>query len=270
MSMKSDLSLRDDPSMPPALRRDLDRYTQGTMVAYDEERGFARLTASLALTSAAVCAPSAATGVKAMMAKALALPGIHVAVVSLAVAATGATAVTVASRASRPTPMATVHVVPAQMPRMAPHVALPSHVDVASVVPDDAVDPETLPLAPPATTVSAKAPPRVAAPMRAETLERPRDVSLREAMAALIHLREVAATDPAAAVALAAQYETRYGKDDLYAEEREAIAIDALARSGRSESARARARAFLDLHPKSPFAALVRGALAPSSRSVLP
>jgi hypothetical protein len=66
-----------------------------------------------------------------------------------------------------------------------------------------------------------------------------------------------------AAVGLAAEEDVRYGKGSFYAEEREAIAIDALARNGRTDEARARATAFLSLHAKRPFATRVRSVLTP-------
>jgi len=47
--MNDDRCLRDDPALPPALRRDLDRYAQSTAVVYDEEQGLTRLAASLAI-----------------------------------------------------------------------------------------------------------------------------------------------------------------------------------------------------------------------------
>ena len=96
--------------------------------------------------------------------------------------------------------------------------------------------------------------------------EEAHDVGLREEMAALIRLRALAANDPAAAVTLAAEYDARYGKDDVFGEEREAIAVIALAESGHGDAARARGEAFLALHPRSPFAARVAARIRAATR----
>jgi hypothetical protein len=77
-------------------------------------------------------------------------------------------------------------------------------------------------------------------------------------MNALVHLREVAAVDPAAALRLADEYEAVHGSGGIFSEEREEIRILALARSGRRDDARARGEAFLERNPKSSFAAAVR------------
>ena len=126
--------------------------------------------------------------------------------------------------------------------------------------------PDLAPASPPKqqkapAAVAASVPPRASAREEihddAPPREKAHDVGLREEMAALVRLRALAATDPAAAVTLATEYDARYGKDDVFGEEREAIAVIALAESGHGDAARARGEAFLALHPRSPFAARV-------------
>ena len=263
MPMNDDRCLRDDPALPLALRRDLDRYAQSTAVVYDEEQGLARLAASLAIASTAAATPSLATGLKTLATKALASPWFHALLVCVAVGATGAAIVGTEharERAMSPVPVSTA---PGARPKSGEH-AMPvgPPAEVAPEPPEPArVDPATTSPARPTVTPKVSARPmasaRPAAPAPAA------GPSLHEEMSALLHLREVASSDPAVAAGLAAEDDARFGHGSFYAEEREAIAIDALAQSGRTEEARARARAFLDLHPKSSFAAIVRGVLAP-------
>jgi hypothetical protein len=265
--MKNDLSLRR-AAMAPAVRRDLARYAKHAPVDYDVDRGLERLTASLAVAAAAGSgSASAATGLKALAAKAIALPALQtlpalkVLAVCLVVGTAGTVAAVHASR-EEPPPVVAAAVTPARSP-------VPKEPPL-HVAPPAPAEPATPPPAAPAPVVEHsehRGPARVAPSLRAE--RRPerkddaRDLLLREEMSALVHLRELASRDPAAAVALAAEDDARYGRDDLYGEEREAIALVALAHSGRPDEARVRGRAFLALHPKSPFATLVRGVLAP-------
>ena len=262
MPMNDERCLRDDPAFPPALRRDLDRYAQSTAVVYDEEQGLARLAASLAIASTAAATPSLATGLKTLATKALASPWFHAFLVCVAVGAIGAAIVHTEHAPERlmaPVPVA-AH---AARPKSAePAVPVGPPADVAPEPPEPArVDPATTSPARPTATPKVSARPvasaRPAAPAPAA------GPSLHEEMSALLHLREVASGDPSGAVGLAAEDDARFGHGSFYAEEREAIAIDALAQSGRTEEARVHARAFLDLHPKSSFAAIVRGVLAP-------
>jgi hypothetical protein len=66
-------------------------------------------------------------------------------------------------------------------------------------------------------------------------------------------LRAVAGRDPAQALALATEGDQRFGSG-LFAQEREAIAIAALVRLGRTTEARSRAHVFLARYPRSSFA----------------
>ena len=83
--------------------------------------------------------------------------------------------------------------------------------------------------------------------------------ALAQETARLAELRAAAASDPARALALAVETDRAFPRG-VFSEEREAIAVGALARLGRTSEARARAEAFLATHPKSPFAEGVRRA----------
>lgn len=74
--------------------------------------------------------------------------------------------------------------------------------------------------------------------------------------ALLDRARAQLASDPAAALAATARH-ARHFPRGLLVEEREVIAVDALMRLGRSETARARARRFTLAHPRSVYRARV-------------
>jgi hypothetical protein len=70
-------------------------------------------------------------------------------------------------------------------------------------------------------------------------------------------LRQEVRASPAAALAGADQAEARYGESPL-AEERRALAIQALVGLGRIGEARSRAYQFLDRYPNGPFTAEIQ------------
>jgi hypothetical protein len=266
MAMNDDRSLRGDPATPPSLRRDLDRFAQGTATAYDADRGLARLTASLALASAAG-APSWGARVKAFALKALSWPGLQVIAAIVMVGAAG-TAVAVHASRERPAPIALVpHTsmsAPPATPRPDPGPSDPGPPVEPATSEPRRPEPLVAVSPAPASHASAKAPSAGASSHRGGAPPAPAHTdALHEEMLSVIRLREIAASAPEQAVGLAAESEARFGRDSIYAEERDAIAVTALARMGRADEARARARAFLDRHPNSPFAALVSGAVAP-------
>ena len=80
---------------------------------------------------------------------------------------------------------------------------------------------------------------------------------LRRAQAAL-------ATQPARALALTSEHQRRFRSGAL-AEEREALAIEALSRLGRAQEAQRRAALFQRKYPHSVHASRVRGAVALAS-----
>ena len=236
MPMKSEPRLRDDPAAPATLREDLGVYARHATVEYDTERGRARLAAALA---AAATSPS-------LLSRVLRMPGLHA--IAIGVGAVGA--------------MALIHAATARetRPTTAPVAPPPAvHVPVASAAPAPRPSPR------PSRRCSTRRR-RRRLRARAALPPSPRPAashSLHDEIAAIVHLREVAAADPAAAVTLAAEDEARFGGADVYAEEREALAVTSLARSGREDEASERAQAFLRVHPQSPFATLVRGVVAP-------
>jgi len=99
--------------------------------------------------------------------------------------------------------------------------------------------------APPAPSVSAK--PQSTKPTLAEEVKH------------LAEVRALATGDPAGAARKADEGHKRFSGGMLY-QEREAVAITALARAGRAGEAKARAGRFLSQFPKSPFADQVRAA----------
>ena len=106
------------------------------------------------------------------------------------------------------------------------------------------------PSANPTPSLAAAAP---VASASAEPLDSP-----AEELALLVRIKQRAASDPAAAVALVDEGHRRFPRGSFY-QERESIAILALAQLGRTAEARARARLFLDAHPQSPYAERLRG-----------
>ena len=73
----------------------------------------------------------------------------------------------------------------------------------------------------------------------------------------LAALRAQAASNPARALAMAEEGQRAF-RGGVFSQEREAIAIGALAKLGRSAEARARAESFLARHPRSVLADGVR------------
>lgn len=136
---------------------------------------------------------------------------------------------------------------PATEPKPAPVVA-------ASVAPapppaPKLEPPEPAPIAAPAVS-SAPAP-------RAPAIDR--RARLAEEVRHLAEVRRLAASNPAGAARMADEGHRRFAGGMLY-QEREAVAISALARAGRSAEARSRGTRFVERFPQSPFAEQVRAA----------
>jgi hypothetical protein len=81
----------------------------------------------------------------------------------------------------------------------------------------------------------------------------PPGATVKPEMEQLAAARSAVASDPARALALAEEGHARFPRG-VFWQEREGIAIGALARLGRAAEAKQRARAFLERHPESPFA----------------
>lgn len=100
------------------------------------------------------------------------------------------------------------------------------------------------------------------------SVERPAKAK-REALSedALLHLaHDALATNPRGALDFTLEHARRFPSGAL-AQEREVIAIDALARMGRTQEARARAAAFLAAYPSSAYRKGVSEAASPESPS---
>lgn len=138
----------------------------------------------------------------------------------------------------------------------------PSHEQAAKSAPSSNVPqaPAAVPADPqPRSTVSepeVRAPPAVA-----PSSARPRaatESQLREESLAVLEARSALRSgDAARCLVLLEQARVRFPRGGL-GQEREALTIDALAKTGQSAVARRRAEAFLRAHPKSPYVADVR------------
>jgi hypothetical protein len=205
----------DDPSLPSRLREDLSSAARHHEQAYSVADGLARFRGSLAAPRPIWQKPWLMGG------------GGGVAIV--AIAAVGLL------RAS-PAPTAPRHVAPARTP---------SAVMAAPVTPSEASEP----VAPPALAPDPPSLPRSPSPLRRKPSAAP---SEREEYMQLASVRALAARDPAAALAAAAEGDRLY-PNGILRQEREAIAIDSLARIGRRDEAARRAEAFLRSYPNGPF-----------------
>jgi hypothetical protein len=165
---------------------------------------------------------------------------------SLGVAAVGALA-TGAHFAFAPAPVASTSVAP-RAPQAAPS-ALPTSPSVGADAPVEANE-----LALPSASVRKLE----ASASRASNSTELRETQLREESLAVLEIRRVLrAGNTAAALALLEQARARFAHPVL-GQEREALTIEALARSGSADAARRRANAFLRSYPKSPYAADIR------------
>ena len=121
---------------------------------------------------------------------------------------------------------------------------------------------DSLPTAPPppsagaarstraAVTTQVPTPPSSSAPARVDPLEETRHLGA---------LRRVAASDPRKALSMVADGNQRFAGGS-FREERDAIAVDALARLGHDAEAKRAAATFLTTYPTSPLAPSVRRA----------
>jgi hypothetical protein len=285
--------MRNDASIAVALRRDLGRFASRQAPPLDVDVGLARLTAALAIAplvgAAAQVAPSA-TGATLTSTggalKALAVKVLTWKVCALCVTLGAAGAITVAATSHAPTPARIAAVAPRASHASTAQIVEPWHSPVPSAPvtspPVDTLTPELAaatapPLAVPPEDVAqvsgaVRMPSAVARTAPTKVVHAPSQVpsaapdaapgttaseNLRSEGSALARLREVASRDPTAAITQADQDSTRF-PDGVFGEEREAIAIGALVRAGRAAEAQARARVFLQRHPKSLFATVMR------------
>jgi hypothetical protein len=124
-----------------------------------------------------------------------------------------------------------------------------SSTTTATDVPETHGLPET-------TTRGGKPMKRATTPRKA----RPRPVAAAPELELLTSAQSLLARDPAAALAAIEEHARAYPRGN-FAEEREALAIDALRRLGRRQDLRQRAAAFLESYPRSPHRERVQALL---------
>jgi hypothetical protein len=247
-----------DPELGELLRADLDASAKRTF-DYDVETGVARhlaliaggaaaatatatatataSTTATATTAATATATTAATatgvaagiGVKTMIA---------VAAIGVASATGGVIAVTRGSPAPEPKPAAVTAIQPSPSPprAKADWQSVPA-ADMPVLEPTPTITPDDLPLA--------------------KTDVAPATVSSKAEMDNYAQARTLAPADPTGALALLEDGTKRFPLG-VFAEEREALAIDCLSRTGRTAEAKQRAQTFLSAHPTSTFAEKIR------------
>jgi hypothetical protein len=144
---------------------------------------------------------------------------------------------------------------PALVPSaLAPAVVVEAAPEATTSIPSMSVDalPTVAPVQPRAIPVAVVASAHPASVKQADVADLI-DAEVRHAST----LRTVARTDPRAALSLAAEGDRLFPNGLLHAE-REAIAIEALARLDRANEARTRADAFVNVYPTHPRAGRVR------------
>lgn len=225
--------LTDDGSEATDLERELLLAAQDVRLAAPEKQA---IWAGVALQCLPVVAPPAAlsgAGSKLGLSLPPLLKGLVV-VAGLGGASAGAYWLT---RAREPAPRAAV----------AP--ALASAQQSAAVVPSAAAV-----AAPAAATVNLAAPTASSAVARVPSVTESQSALRDESSAVLEIRRTLRAGDASGALRLLEQARQRFPHGAL-SQEREALSIEALAKSGASDAASRKAEAFLRAHPRSPYAA---------------
>jgi hypothetical protein len=235
----------DDPEVEPALRDDLARLASVRASSIDVSAGAERLEAAIR------------TGAGGSGAGGLGGIGPWIVGAVIAVAAGGALLWWALSDRDPP-PEPEVAAAPAPVvvvPRASEPTEEPTTVPQAQ---------EALPDEEPSTPQRRR--PRVRAEVPEPEIPAPPapPPSLQEEMELLGRTRGALRGDPARALALAEEGQRRFPPPHgVYREEREAIAILALADLGRRDEARRRSERFLLLYPDSPMSGRVRRAVAP-------
>jgi hypothetical protein len=228
--MKPPVRLLDDAELEPELRDAL-RIESERAVPFDVSVGLERLSDAIAAGAAPSATVAASSGAWKLK---LLLGGGAGGAVAAALVAVGI------SRSEPP-------------PEPAPAAPAAAAIESARPppLPAPAASEPAVPISP---SASAPAQPAVPAPRASASDARAR---LAEEVQHLAEVRRLAASNPAAAAKLADEGHRRFRAGMLY-QEREAVAISALARAGQSAAARARGERFLERFPKSPFAEQIR------------
>jgi hypothetical protein len=141
-------------------------------------------------------------------------------------------------------PKSSVHAAPLPARRVAGKRSAGAPLAVAPLAPPAEADVVSAGIAPAETSVPSS------------VAESPRD-RLRQEVAELGEIRRTVESDPAAALALAERGHREFRGGALY-QEREALALQALSRLGRTAAVESRGTAFLEKFPQSSFAPEVR------------
>lgn len=237
--------LRDDLDEPLDLREALVRE-KALRADYDEAKGLDRFQAALAAadvsTKPADSPPRASTK----------WPSSMPAVVGLAVLIAGAgVGLTWLGRDDAPVSPPVTAAAPVIATPETPKAPEPSAVPTLSV---DSLPPA--PASPPAP-VARSLRPSATAQVNPPASSSPSVVDPLEETRHLGALRRVAASDPEKALSMVADGNGRFAGGS-FREERDAIAVDALARLGRGAEAKRAAETFLTTYPASPLAPSVR------------
>lgn len=243
--MKDPMHLTDDGSEATDLERELLLAAQDVRLAAPEKQA---IWAGVALHCLPVVAPSAAasTGLGAGSKLGLGLTPLLkglVVVAGLGGASAGAYWLT-------------------RAPEPASHAATAPALASAQTPEGAAVAPSATALELPAAAMASVAPPVSSAPTgRAPSVAESQSALRDESSAVLEIRRTLRAGDAAGALRLLEQARQRFPHGAL-SQEREALGIEALAKSGASDAASRKAEAFLRAHPKSPYAADVQSFIA--------
>jgi len=129
----------------------------------------------------------------------------------------------------------------------APTVAVPAPIPSASVVHRRAAVAQPEPQVTPSAAFAPEEAPKPSSTVPPRRVPEPEDE-----LAVLEEARRLVANNPAAALALTRDHAVRHSAS-AFAEEREALAIEALRKLNRNEEAAARLRAFEERYPRSPY-----------------
>lgn len=249
--------LLDDPSLPDLLREDLAEAANQPLPAVDTAAGLASLQAAIKAGGGAT-----ATVKGAALAQGSWWGG---ALIGLGAGLVGAAAIWLAPPLTPPSP-------PPSPARIEAPTPPPSAASTTSMVPAPIATSAALP---PDRSPLLRAQPSPLAPLPSPSSLGSADTSALVASVApvdgpaeelelLVQIKQKASSEPAAALSLVEEGHRRFPRGSFY-QERESIAVLALAQLGRAAEARERAKHFLDAHPQSPYAERLRRLVAGSA-----
>lgn len=265
MSSDDPLRLRDDPHVSEELRADLARSIETPGVDLDVPAELAKLSAAIAAGAVVAKVGGGAAAAGGALAAKTSLPMAKIvtwglSVIALGGAVTYGSVVALSDRApTAPANATSASVAPlrhvASAAPTAPAAASPS-ATTEEAPPADEAPPTAKGAAEPASTSRAgSARPRVSPSSSAAATTA--SERLAEETADLVRLRSLASADPAGALAAADDGQRRFASG-AFGEEREAIAIRALASLGRQAEARSRLERFAARYPKSVYLSRLR------------